>query len=408
MPEQPTHPNGNAMTSVSKLIDQQTNRIQTAESIEADDNAGSTITVGLVPSPGFPEDIANDIRDDLATDLDKVIDSDVRWVVRVVPDPLSGSNVETPDLLDELGELAKKDEWDYTIALTDLPIRRNKQIVLADASTEERSGWISIPALGPLWPRRKVRRVTIQLMEDLYLGPDDDDAQEGDELIRLKKASRGDTSDAEGRIDTRYISQSKFAIVHLLGGMVYANKPWTIFPSFKTTAITAIATGSYGLIFSSMWELGEFSSTLRLILLSLMAMSLLGLWIIVSHGLWQPHRDTSSQFLTALYNTTTVITIGVGVLFSYAIIYLVLLFEAVVFMPPALITTRLEMPVDALNYITATWVTTNVATLAGALGAGLEDTERVRHATFSWRMQRRFEEHEAALEEDQVEREENP
>lgn len=66
------------------------------------------------------------------------------------------------------------------------------------------------------------------------------------------------------------------------------------------------------------------------------------------------------------------------------------------------------MPVDALNYVTATWVTTSVATLAGALGAGLEDTDRVREATFSWRMQRRFEEHEAAREEDQVDHEENP
>lgn len=395
------------MTSASKLLEQQALRVHTAESIEASDNGDDPVTIGLVPSPGLPEDIANDIRDDLARDLGEAIDSDVRWVVRVVPDPIAGSNVETPDLLDELGTLAHTDAWDYTIALTDLPVRRNKKIVLADASMDQGAGWISIPALGALWLRRKVRRITVQLVKDLYVGPNNDN-NEDDDLLRSEKAGRGDTSDAEEMIDTRYISRSRFATAHLLGGMVYANEPWTIFPSFKTTAVTAVATGSYGLIFASMWELGEHASTIRLIVLSLVAMSLLSGWIIVSHSLWQPHSGASSQFLTTLYNATTVITIGTGVLFAYAMIYLVLLFESAIFMPPSLLASRLEMPVNALNYVTATWVTTSVATLAGALGAGLEDTERVRQATFSWRMLRRFEEHEAAHEEDQVDREKNP
>lgn len=388
------------MTSASKLLKHQATSVNTAESIEASDNEGDTITLGLVPSPGLPENIANEIRDDLASDLAETVDSTVRWVVRVVPDPITGSNVETPDLLDELGKLAQTDAWDYTIALTDLPVRRNKKIVLADASTDQRAGWISIPALGAFLLRHKVRQITVQLVEDLYAGPDDDP-------LRLKEAGRGDTADAAEMIDTRYISRSRLATARLLGGMVYANEPWTIFPSFKTTAVTAIATGSYGLIFASMWELGEHSSTIRLIVLSLVAMSLLGGWIIVSHGLWQPHHGTSSRFLTTLYNATTVITIGTGVLFAYMMIYLVLLFESAIFMPPSLLTSRLEMPVDALNYVTATWVTTSVATLAGALGAGLEDTERVRRATFSWRMRRRFEEHEDAQEEDTVNREES-
>lgn len=394
------------MTSASKLLKQRANRVRTAESIEASENGGDSVIIGLVPSPGLPEGIANDIVEDLASELSETIDSGVRWVVRVVPDPITGSNVETPDLLEELGKIARSDAWDYTIALTDLPVRRNRKIVLADASTEKRSGWISIPALGVLWLRRKVRRITVQLVEDLYAGRGQSEIED-DELM-LKEAGRGDTSDAAEIIDTRYISRSRLAPARLLGGMVYANEPWTILPSFKTTTVTAVATGSYGLIFSSMWELGEHASSIRLVVLSLVAMSLLGGWIIVSHGLWQPHHGASSQFLTTLYNTTTVITIGTGVLFAFGMIYLILLFESVIFMPPSLLESRLGMPVDALNYVTATWVTASVATLAGALGAGLEDTERVRQATFSWRMQRRFEEYEAAREEDQVDREENP
>lgn len=395
------------MTTTSKGLGPYEDRILTAESIEASDENINTITIGLVPSPGLPEDIADDIREDLASKLHEIVDSNVRWVVRVVPDPITGSDVETPDLLEELGELAHTDAWDFTIALTDLPVRRNNNVVIADASREQRAGWISIPALGPFMLRRKVRRITVQLVEDLYLAPGADEDQE-DDLPQAEVAGRGDTTDAEEAIDVRYISKSKLAIVRLLGGMVYANKPWTIIPSFKTTAVAAIGTGSFGIIFASVWELGEYSTTLRLIVLSLLAMSLLGGWIIVAHGLWQPQHGRSSRFLTALYNTTTVITIGTGVLVAHVMIYVVLLFEAVVFMPPMVLENRLEMPVNAVNYLTAAWVTTNVATLAGALGAGVEDTERVRESSFNWRMQRRFEEHEAAREEDQVDREENP
>ena len=392
------------MTSGRKFLEQQASHVPTSESREF---GNDSLTLGLVPSPGLPEDIANDIRDDLARELGEAIDSEVRWVVRVVPDPITGSNVETPDLLEELGNLAHLDAWDYTIALTDLPVRRNGKIVLADASTDQRAGWISVPAMGVLGLRRKVRRIIVHLVEDLY-AESNEDTNQADNHLRSDGVGRGDTSGAAEMIDTRYISRSIFATARLLTGMVYANEPWTIFPSFKTTAVTAVATGSYGLIFSSMWELGEHASTLRLIVLSIVAMSLLGAWIIVSHDLWQPHRGANSQFLTTVYNATTVLTIGTGVLFAYAMIYLVLLFESVIFMPPSLLTSRLEMPVDALNYVTATWVTTSVATLAGALGAGLEDTERVRQATFSWRMQRRLEEYEAAGEEDQFDRKENP
>lgn len=394
------------MTSTNKRLEQQDIRVPTSESIEASDDGSNTFTVGLVPSPGLPEDIANDIRDDLAKALGESIDSNIRWVIRVVSDPITGSNVETPDLLRELGNLAQSDAWDFTIALTDLPVRRNNKIVIADASTEQRAGWISVPALGPFLLRRKVRRITFQLVKDLYAASNEDDSDDN-HLLHSKEAGRGDTSDAAEMIDIRYISRSWFATARLLGGMVYANEPWTIFPSFKTTAVTAVASGSFGVIFASVWELGEHSSTIRLIMLSLVAMSLLGGWIIVAHGLWQPQRG-GSRFLNTLYNATTVVTIGTGVLFAYVMIYLVLLFESAIFMPPSLLTHRLEMPVDALNYITATWVTTSVATLAGALGAGLEDTDRVREATFSWRMQSRFEEHKEAREEDQVDREKNP
>ncbi|HYH11699.1 MAG TPA: hypothetical protein VD789_05015, partial [Thermomicrobiales bacterium] len=56
------------------------------------------VTVGLVPSPGHAEAIVADIADELPELLREHIDDEVSWQIKVVPDPLTGSNVETPQL----------------------------------------------------------------------------------------------------------------------------------------------------------------------------------------------------------------------------------------------------------------------------------------------------------------------
>ena len=176
-------------------------------------------------------------------------------------------------------------------------------------------------------------------------------------------------------------------------GMVYANRPWTLFPSFKTTVATAFATGGYVMVFSTVWVLGNQYSIWRLIVLTLVSMSVLSGWIIISHKLWQPLRTATSRYLTSLYNTTTVLTIIVGVVFAYTAVFLLLLSASTVFIPPAILESEIREPVSPINYVRIAWMGASVATIAGAIGAGLEDSEEVRNATFSWRQQNRYEEY---------------
>ena len=49
----------------------------------------------------------------------------------------------------------------------------------------------------------------------------------------------------------------------------------------------------------------------------------------------------------------------------------------------------LANPVGPGEYLTLAWMATSLATLAGALGSGLEDEETVREATYGYRQQRR-------------------
>jgi len=53
---------------------------------------------------------------------------------------------------------------------------------------------------------------------------------------------------------------------------------------------------------------------------------------------------------------------------------------------------QLGQAASLLDYTALAWLATSVATIAGALGAGLEDEETVRNATYGYRQRRRNQE----------------
>lgn len=369
------------------------------------------VTVGLVPSPGHAEGIVAKIAEDLPDLLREHIDDKVSWQIKVVPDPLTGSNVEAPELLDELDEWRIPHGWSYAICVTDLPIRRLGRIVIGEASVDRNLAWISVPPLGLLWLRRRIRAAILQMMNELRWGTpqgnpnrqqdehqhDPDSASERDRILDRMISSRiaehSIPSEDEPAVDVRYLAPRRLGHTRLLAGMVYANRPWKLFPSFKTTVATAFATGGYVMIFSTVWVLGNQYETWRLIALTLASASVLCGWIMVSHGLWQRFHGTS-RYLASLYNTTTVLTVIVGVVFAYTAVFLLLLSASTVFIPPTVLESEVQHPVSAINYVRIAWMGASVATIAGAIGAGLEDSEEVRNATFSWRQRNRYEEYQ--------------
>lgn len=371
-----------------------------SERLDASGEPG-TVTVGLVPSPGQCERIANDIAGSLPDLLSDNVDGEIDWEVKIVADPLTGSDVETPRLLDEIEDWQDRHQWDVAIAVTDLPVHDDDRIVVAEAGVERQLAWISISPLGIIHLRDRTRALIVELVDELRWGTSRgrDISPERRAHLDEQKISPGiarEVRDPEGDrgIDVRYVAPRLMGHARLLSGMVYANRPWSLFPSFKTTIATAFATGGYGLIFSSLWKLGNIYELWRLILLMVAAMAILIGWIIISHGLWQPHRGATSQYLTTLYNTATLLTITAGVVFAYVIVYLLLLSAALVYIPTSMLESTVQQAVTPLSFLRIAWITASVATIAGAVGAGLEDTDAVRDATFGWRQHHRFQEFE--------------
>jgi hypothetical protein len=349
-------------------------------------------TLGLLPSPGHCERVAEDIVDSLSERLNQEIDPDLSWSVEIIADPLTGSNVAMSEVLEEIKTRKLSNSWDYAISLTDVPIRREDRIVIGQTGGGLDVAVISVPALGAIRLRPHVLTMILELMDDLYRGTTHED--EPARFVHGEDAYRGLSTDEDADGDLRYTSPPVRGHIRLLTGMVYANRPWRLFPSFKTAVATAFATGGYGLIFTSLWEIGNVYGYPRLIVLMFAAMTILATWIIISHNLWERNREGVTPYVRRLYNTTTVLTIAAGVVFSYAIIFILLLLAAGIYIPTSMLESTLGRPVSWINFVKIAWVTASVATIAGAIGAGLEDSEEVRNATFGWRQSNRWTQHQ--------------
>jgi hypothetical protein len=189
-------------------------------------------------------------------------------------------------------------------------------------------------------------------------------------------------------VDARFVSHGARGQVRLWSGMVLANRPWKIVPSFKGALAGAFATGAYALVIPTIWMLADAVGSARPLLLMVAAMVV---WIIVAHHLWERSNDQEARHWTALYNGVTVLTITAAVLFAYAVLFMLVLLAASVFVPGAYFQTTLKHPVGPGDYLTLAWLGTSLATVAGAIGSSLEHEDKVREIAYGYRQRRRNE-----------------
>ncbi|RKQ97225.1 hypothetical protein C7446_2648 [Kushneria sinocarnis] len=386
--------------------------------------------VGLVAAPELPQVIAEQLCHELPDLLTRHLDDHYQWELQMVTDPLTGSADDTSAILGEVRHYHGCQQWDYAICLTDLPIVTRRHVVVADVSVTDGVALISLPALGSVPMLRRLREAILQLVSEMHHGSSDREREQQNEQVQetdapsrlrgsgarqlmgrrlsecLSPIHRTRPTDERNEIDVRFVSKRNlFGHLRLLSGMVRANRPWTIFPAFRNIVAVAFATGAYGLIFPTMWRLADAYGIWRHVLVMLAAMIAMIVWIILAHGLWEGSRNKARPLLVQLYNATTVITLGTAVLLYYAVLLLLFALAVTLFVPTDLLHTTLGHPIGPMQYATLAWLVTSVATVAGALGAGLESDETVRRATYGYRQRRRHELSHSALTEQNQESE---
>ena len=182
-------------------------------------------------------------------------------------------------------------------------------------------------------------------------------------------------------------------MMRLVSGMTFANNPLNMMASLSNVVAIAFTTGAFGLIFSTMWNMGLDFSVWRLFSISIMAILGMLIWIMVSHGLWESTKKGEQKRIIMLYNLTTIMTLFIAIVIYYMILYLLFLIAELVLLPPGFLGKQvgLKGPASVQLYLSIPWFATSISTVAGAIGAGLLNDKLIKESTYGYRQQVRYE-----------------
>jgi hypothetical protein len=361
---------------------------------EERDAGGRRVTIGLWADPDTPAEIARELARPLPDLLARRVGEDVTWSVEVVVEPFAVTDRDEQRLLRVARERMEREGWDILICLTDLPLHSDKGRlpVVADVSTSKGIALISLPALGGVRLRRRVREAIVRIVEVLAeewgLVPPRERTKG---LLAHRTSAVAKVTPSDDAVDVRYIAIGLRGRLRLLIGMVRANEPWRLVPGLKSALAAALATGAIALVNSNVWLLSDALGAAQLTAVMVTAILLMVGWLIVAHDLWARRRRSSRVEVerVVLYNASTVLTLGLGVLTMYAGLFALTLGSAAFLIEGEVFGNQLGHPAQPPDYLDLAWLTSSVALIAGAVGSSLESDEAVRAAAYSRREQER-------------------
>ncbi|MFG1643310.1 hypothetical protein ACGFMK_23700 [Amycolatopsis sp. NPDC049252] len=353
------------------------------------------VTVGVLADKGLPEQVIATIADDLPETFATRVSGETRWRVDHEVDQLPLD--EDGDIpMRTLSERHRPDRgWDVLVLVTDLPRRAGTKPVVAGVDVEHGVAMISLPALGAVLVRRRVRALLVRVVRQLVsrrLGIDGDQRRHG-MMARLREAL-APTQRVSGEHQSAATHVALVGLrgrLRLLAGMVRDNRPWQLVPHLAGATAAAAGTAAYGVITSSFWKLADALSPLRLAGIMVVTVVIMAVWLMVYNHLWDRPAEGVERRKVLLYNVSTAATLAIGVACMYAILYVVAMLAAAVVIDSGYFAQALGHPVGVGSYLKLVWLCSSVGIVAGALGSSLEDEETVRKATYSRRERERQE-----------------
>lgn len=354
--------------------------------------------IGLLADPDTPTEVANELADQLSPLLVDHVDGDVVWDVRTMTQPVTASVQNPEGVLDAVADQVADAGWDMGVYLTDLPMQHGNRPILADIDHDRHVAGLSLPGFGAVRQHEKVRNAVVRLVADLAgvadAGLDQEEhhpGRVGRRLGRRLEPIRVVEVD-ERPHTTRYVASRGHGRARLLLGMVRTNEPWKLVLGMRTALATVIGTSAYLTINSTIWLLATRLGALKLTLTIVAAVALMVAWIIGAHHLWERGRDGEDREEVVLFNVSTVVTLSIGVLTMSAAVYVATLLASLFFLEPSVFAQYLGRPPTWSDHLVLSWLATGLATVAGALGSGLDSEEAVRRAAYGYRERQRRDE----------------
>ncbi|MFD0747306.1 hypothetical protein ACFQ1L_40010 [Phytohabitans flavus] len=184
--------------------------------------------------------------------------------------------------------------------------------------------------------------------------------------------------------------------LRLLLGMLRANRPWRLAVGLSRALVAALAAGVFALVTNDIWLLADNLGWVRQLLVAAISVAAVVLALLLGAHLWErspppsedPEVARNTREQVVLLNIVTVTTLVIGVLALYGALFLISLLGVQLLVPPDLQGDALNHRVDFSDQAELAWLASALATLGGALGAGLESDETVREAAYAYQPDR--------------------
>ena len=338
------------------------------------------VVVGLVAAPGAATELAASLVGDLEPPA-AALAPGVRWEFRLVTDRLVDPPATLSDVVGAGRRRLLAEGWHLSICLTDLPLRTQRRPVVAHASPSHGVAVVSLPALGAIGVRRRAADTVVRLAVGL-LGEDDPEDRERPARQLVDRVSPGRRGQRRGGADM--VARVAFGNVRLLLGMLRANKPWRLAARLSRVLVAVFGAGAFALVTSDIWKLSASLRGWQLSAVAVGSVLATGLTLIVGADLWErsPHPAAREQII--LFNLVTTLTVVIGVLALYLALFVLTLTATFLLVPDGPFGAVIGHPVGLPDRLYLAWLSGSVATIGGALGAGLETDEAVREAAYSY------------------------
>ncbi|MGW7198532.1 hypothetical protein [Streptomyces chryseus] len=353
--------------------------------------------VALLADPDVPTEIALHLAQTLPTRLADKSGQGRRFDVKVVSEPFTAGTEDPATLMRRIMDRGSAENWDIVVALTDLPLHSHGRKLVVNLSHEHGLALLSLPSLGGLRLRTRAGRVVEEAVLGLAgpratgaEGPPQSQPLLGPFVRRFAPIRPGPVGEEETD-DLRYVVSGPRGYLRVLVGMVRANRPWRLATGLSKALAAALATGAIATLDSTVWSLAEALSAPRLVIAMVGSVGLMIGWLIVDGELWHRSAEGSPEAKqrARLYNASTVVTVGIGVLVCYVGLMVINFVWALFILNDRVFASTTRTQLHAAEYWTLSWFVASVATVGGALGSGLESDEAIRAAAYSKREQER-------------------
>jgi hypothetical protein len=277
--------------------------------------------------------------------------------------------------------------WDVIICLTDLPLHVEQRPVVAHAHPVRNVAIVSVPALGAMGARHRIRETIVRLLVRLIAGSIE---LHGDHTHRLAGPSRRVTMQRVRELGSDPAEEAFFYTARMLtgnltliSGMVAANRPWRLALRLSRALTGAVAAGVFGLVSADIWRLADAYGLWRLAGTALVSIAATVITLIVGADLWEPIVSRAVRQQVVLFNIATTVTVMIGVAVLYVALYVLALCAAFWFVMPQVWVGQVGHPATLRDYFELAWLISSLAMIGGALGAALESDEAVREAAYT-------------------------